>query len=143
MFVASLTTQERFVLLFLSVTLVIGAAVKVTHAHQAAILSIDTPRVAQEMASFKAVSHQLNTNVSSISSPETKPVDPKKTSTLNINTASTEELQQLPGIGPALANRIVKYREENGPFTQIEDLMQVKGIGNKMYLKISTTISTD
>lgn len=48
---------------------------------------------------------------------------------ININTATAEELEELPGIGPALSQAIVSYREENGAFTQVEDLMNVKGIG--------------
>lgn len=50
---------------------------------------------------------------------------------LNVNSASAEELQSLPGIGPVLARRIVAYREENGGFSRVEELMQVEGIGEK------------
>lgn len=48
---------------------------------------------------------------------------------VNVNTASVEELTALTGIGPSLAERIVKEREENGAFVSIEDLLRVKGIG--------------
>lgn len=48
---------------------------------------------------------------------------------LNINTATAKELQQLPGIGEALAERIVAYRAENGPFKSIRDLQKIDGIG--------------
>lgn len=48
---------------------------------------------------------------------------------ININTAPAERLQELPGIGPALAARIVAFREEHGPFDTIEDLTHVPGIG--------------
>lgn len=48
---------------------------------------------------------------------------------ININTASAEQLQELPGIGPALAARIIAFREEHGPFATIEDLTHVSGIG--------------
>lgn len=50
---------------------------------------------------------------------------------MDINTASETELTDLPGIGPALAGRIVSYREENGPFEAPEGLLEVSGIGEK------------
>ena len=48
---------------------------------------------------------------------------------VNINTASAEELDGLPGIGPVLAQRIVEYREANGPFASVDGLLEVKGLG--------------
>ena len=50
---------------------------------------------------------------------------------ININTASAEELEKLEGIGPALAEEIVVFRQKNGPFTCAEDLLKVSGIGEK------------
>jgi competence protein ComEA len=50
---------------------------------------------------------------------------------IDINTAGSEELQMLPGIGPVLAERILQFRQEFGPFERAEDLVQVKGIGDK------------
>lgn len=48
---------------------------------------------------------------------------------LNVNTASAAELEALSGIGPAKAEAIVEYRDTNGPFASVDDLMQVSGIG--------------
>lgn len=48
---------------------------------------------------------------------------------VNVNTATAEELEQLPGIGPALAKAIVDYRTEHGPFQSAEELTKVSGIG--------------
>jgi competence protein ComEA len=59
---------------------------------------------------------------------------------VNLNTASVDELKELPGIGAAKAEAIVKYREENGKFKKKEDIVSVKGIGDKVYEKISTDI---
>ena len=55
---------------------------------------------------------------------------------ISINTAQTDELDVLPGIGPALADRIVVYRKEHGPFRTVEDIKKVKGIGNKLLEKM-------
>jgi len=50
---------------------------------------------------------------------------------VNINTASAEQLQLLPRVGPALAERIIEFREANGPFKRVEELVAVRGIGEK------------
>ena len=61
--------------------------------------------------------------------------------TLNINSATKEQLQTLPGIGPAIAERIVLYREQFGPFKSPDDLLKVKGIGAKKLEKIKPFLS--
>lgn len=63
-------------------------------------------------------------------------------STVNINTADLGELDALPGIGPALAQRIIDYRQANGGFKTVEDLKNVSGIGEKKYNDIKDLIST-
>ena len=55
---------------------------------------------------------------------------------INLNTAGSEELQRLPGIGPAMAERVLAYRKEAGGFKAIEEILQVKGIGEKKYAKM-------
>nr|WP_326127497.1 helix-hairpin-helix domain-containing protein [uncultured Oscillibacter sp.] len=63
-------------------------------------------------------------------------------SPLDINTASAEELAGLPGIGRVLAERIVDYRAEHGPFGAEEDLMEVSGIGEKKLAELEGRITT-
>lgn len=60
---------------------------------------------------------------------------------ININSATVEELDTLPRIGPATAQRIIDYRTENGPFASIEDLQNVKGIGAATFADLKAKIS--
>ena len=55
---------------------------------------------------------------------------------VDVNRATAPELESLPGVGPSLAQRILDYRKEHGPFQRIEDLMNVQGIGEKNFLRI-------
>lgn len=63
--------------------------------------------------------------------------------TVNINQAASAELARLPRVGPKLADRIVAHRAQHGPFRRIEDLMEVKGVGEKFFtpLKPYLTVS--
>ncbi len=63
------------------------------------------------------------------------------TEKININTASVEELDKLPGIGPSIGKAIVDYRTKNGPFKQIADINAVKGIGDALFEKIKDQIT--
>lgn len=60
---------------------------------------------------------------------------------ININKATTDDFEKLPGIGTSLATRIVKYREENGKFKNIEDIKNVSGIGENKFEQIKDLIS--
>ena len=60
---------------------------------------------------------------------------------LNLNAASVAQLEALPGIGRATAERIVEYRQKNGGFKKPEDLMNVRGIGEKSFLKLKPLIT--
>lgn len=62
---------------------------------------------------------------------------------INLNTAGKEELMLLDGIGEELAERILEYRMENGPFAKTEEIQNVKGIGEKTYAKIAEELTID
>lgn len=66
---------------------------------------------------------------------------PASTGIVNLNTASAAELEALPGIGAKTAARIVEYRQKNGPFKKIEDLMNVRGVGEKNFLKLKPQLT--
>ena len=59
---------------------------------------------------------------------------------VDINTATVDQLQQLNGVGPALAQRIVADRQANGPFKTVEDLKRVSGIGDKKFASLADSI---
>jgi len=62
---------------------------------------------------------------------------------INVNTATAEELETLPKIGPVLAQRIIEYRQANGPFTSLEQLLEVAGIGDEIYAAIKELVTVD
>ncbi len=60
---------------------------------------------------------------------------------MNLNTATQAQLETLPGIGASTAMRILEYRQKNGGFKKIEDLMNVRGVGEKSFLKLKALIT--
>lgn len=129
------TPTERKVVLFLIAMLVIGLAVKTFQPDRA------TSRFDYKVTDsvFAARSEESgNIGVRSIAGPETARTSvggrqKKVPTTVDINSAAKEEFILLPGIGESLAERIILYREENGPFQSLEELMNVKGIGRKKF----------
>jgi competence protein ComEA len=66
---------------------------------------------------------------------------PAPTAKVNLNTASVEQLTTLPGVGPKLAARIVEYRQKSGTFRSTQELINVKGVGEKSFAKIEPWLS--
>jgi competence protein ComEA len=60
---------------------------------------------------------------------------------INLNTATVAQLESLPGIGKATAERILEYRQKNGSFKKVEDLMNVRGVGEKSFLTLKPLVT--
>ncbi len=86
---------------------------------------------------FIAVPHDEQSEQKKELSPEEKP------ELLNINTATAEELQTLPGIGPSMSQRIIQHRKEHGSFTSVDELTEVKGIGEKTLDKLKPYVGVE
>jgi competence protein ComEA len=93
------------------------------------LINLNLARVLFDGEQIIVGNHQLQPNSSS------------QSGKVNLNLATSSQLDQLPGIGPVIAGRILQHRDENGPFRQISDIQQVAGIGDVIYSKIKDQIS--
>ena len=87
------------------------------------------------------ISVDIRDNVSTISFDNLPESSETAHELININTASEDLLREIHGIGEVLARRIIEYRETNGPFSSVEDLMNVKGIGEATFEDMKPYIS--
>lgn len=117
---------EKIILIILCLAVLsgLGFSAKAKKINSTAGVSIETSDF--EKTSLKAVDEMIQQH-----------------SVININTALADELERLDGIGPALAERIVEYRQIHGPFSEKSGLLRVKGIGPKKYERIKNNISVD
>jgi competence protein ComEA len=118
------TRQEQIVILFLTFTLLVGGIVTLIKRHW--------PDFAPELVVNTMVESLPGDTVVTPQTPEpsTSP-DSLLGRRVNINDATLEELMELPGIGPKMAQRIMAHRTQHGAFQTLEDLKSVKGIGDK------------
>ena len=137
------TEREKHVILFLVCTLILGYGVKL---YQGSHLYDDfKPVTSIEKESFEKKARLaydtskrkgLNSSESSTEN-DSKP----HTEIININTAEKQNLVKLPKIGTVTAERIIRFRDDYGPFKSIDDLLKVKGIGPKTLEKLKPQIT--
>jgi len=150
------TPTEGKVVLFLLVTFVIGGAIKLYRYHDpsAFLPSFDYSEVDKEfdlrvrlIDSIDAEQKRKLADSGAATSSKRKTTRVKKAdrlqSVVNINTATKAELMKLPGIGEALAERILVYREQNGAFKDVSELQKVKGIGEKKFEQIRPLVKAE
>ncbi|MBU0970399.1 MAG: helix-hairpin-helix domain-containing protein [Proteobacteria bacterium] len=92
----------------------------------------------EDLAEVKGIGRSMLERMAPYLTLEYKPYIPLM---ININQATDQELAALPGIGPKTAGNITAYRQENGPFRNLEDIMNVKGLGRKTYEEIKNLIT--
>jgi competence protein ComEA len=119
----------------------VNPAVRVQDGEQIVIPAISQGNAAVDQAAESPTSPAEAMAISSNSPvPEDDVAETNGTTTIDINTADQEELEQLPGIGPAKAGAIIAYREEHGPFQTVEELANVEGISEEMVKDLSSYI---
>ncbi len=121
------TSQETKALIFLLAALIVGSGIT--------LYKRNHPRFAPELVLQKTdlTAEQATGDFSDQAQSERLLID--------INRATAEEIELLPGLGPALSRRVVEYRKINGPFARIEDLVRVQGIGPITLQRIKDQIS--
>lgn len=102
---------------------------------------IDVPEIRQTLDVGQRLPASSATVPSVPPQPSIKRSAPSDGARININTATSQELQTLRGIGPAMARRIIEYRQTYGGFSTVDDLTNVKGIGEKTLEKIRDSIA--
>lgn len=104
-------------------------------------MQIYIPRINENLNQVQIISEDATKSISDNSYIKTDDNNDKNNSKVNINTASKEKLETLPGIGDTTAQKIIEYREQNGKFKKIEDIQNVSGIGEAKYNSLKDKIT--
>ncbi len=133
------TPTERKVIVFLLAMFLIGAGVRIFSPGRYPSDRFDYRVPDSVFTALSAMNLLPDTTAVGANRREgpTSPHQKPKPRIVNINTAGKDDLIALPGIGEALAGRIILYRQKNGPFRNVEDLLNVKGIGKKKLSRIA------
>jgi competence protein ComEA len=143
----NLTRQERMVINFLVTFFLIGGLIQIYKGKFKSISKVDYTSSEEESKIFK----EMAMTIDSMYTLEESKVQPEKNDRqvrqekklVNINTATKEELMQIPNIGPVTAERIILFRIENDGFKSIDELLKVKGIGEKTLEKIRGEVTIE
>ena len=122
--------QEQAALLLLSAALLVGTGV--------AVVDRWDPEAMEE---FHVFAGAVEVPAGAPAADRDPPPPPEPAAAVAVNTATAAQLQRLPSIGPKTAARIISFREKNGPFARLEDLLEVKGIGPATLEKIRPQVT--
>jgi competence protein ComEA len=131
------TRNELTAVLVLSTTFLVGAAIRLWTPAETPVSAHESFSYAQLDSQFLALSRtSVDTARAAPRSGPKKSASVPQPRSIDPNRATAGELQKLPGIGPAIAERIVAYRSTHGPFRTLEEICEVKGIGPRILERI-------
>ncbi len=135
----NLTRQERIVIKFLVIFFLVGSGIYLFKG-QLFEPQDDPEKTTAKVREFK----RLVSEVDSVYFSQSKSIHTSSTeqTVINLNTANEDELTRISGIGPVTATKIVAYRKQNKGFKSVDELLNIKGIGNKTleYIRDEVTI---
>lgn len=132
-------TAEVLLLILVAAALAFCSGYALGEANRSGTIEVTTQQTAQSNETLPPVDTPTE---GSASSGQSSPSE-RTSGLLELNTAGKEELMELPGIGEVLAERIIAYRQENGGFHAVEDLLNVDGIGEKRLDAIRDLITVE
>ena len=131
-----LNNRERAALLFLAVSLVVGSVL--------ALMDYRNPAMLEDFNVIRgAVQAPAPLTVADPVLHDEQWAGGKPSELVGLNSSSAEQLEQLPGVGPVMAERILEFRNANGPYKKIEDLLKVRGIGDRTLTKLRPLVKLD